>query len=650
MNRIFAFIIGMVCCLTVMAANPGGGGASSIPRDTCIAVSQSGECYSFINGKRTQYVTPRLKANNNPAKAPHVVGETTYNKLRYSIFDFEEGNGYVATLLGWVDSYDYYSKIVIPNTVPYNGQNVPVTAVNKKAFYGGWGITSVSFGENILGVFDYAFYSCKLTELYIPISMQIIFEGAFMYNPLESVKFEKPNRKNPSLLIYPFAFACLYIRDFQIPARLDPRSYILTDRSRSIKKSNGLNDSNMGDINILTNPFAQNPYLSSFSICEASDDSDTPSTQSEDDNESTYFEVVNDALCVVSGSGDNRRIAIVAYPSGKTDENFQLTDNLIFVNDAAFNITGLKSIKLKSTATSNQSDPKISVYGNAFENNTRLENLSFEASGDVQLPPGMAGLCPNLQNINIGAGVTNYSTIDDVVYESENGAMALVCYPGGKRDEEFVIPDGVRIIRENAMSSNEYVKRVTMPDGLTIIGSQAFLSCTQLSRIDFPSTLETISAYAFYGCSLENIFIPASVKKIYRNAFYTDQNTIRNVTVLCETPPVATNDEVADVIFSPETLETATLILPNNLDPTTFTSYPAWDFKNVQSAGIEDIIIDANFDFYIDDHEIISQVDTPVVVLNISGTIVGKGKEVTITTPGLYIVRQGSKVIKIAIK
>lgn len=214
MNRFFSFLLSLVCCLTLSATRPGGGGGELSSRDSCIAVSLTGECYSFIDGAQPQRVSHKINESQSPAKAPHHVGKTTQNKLLYSIFDFDDGNGCVATLVGWVDSYDYYPDIVIPNTVSYNGDNVPVTGVDIKAFFGGWGINSVKFGENVGAVFDYAFYGCNLTDLFIPISVRMIFEGAFMYNPLESVKFEKPNLKNPPLNIGIFAFACLKIRDF----------------------------------------------------------------------------------------------------------------------------------------------------------------------------------------------------------------------------------------------------------------------------------------------------------------------------------------------------------------------------------------------------------------------------------------------------
>ncbi len=115
-------------------------------------------------------------------------------------------------------------------------------------------------------------------------------------------------------------------------------------------------------------------------------------------------------------------------------------------------------------------------------------------------------------------------------------------------------------------------------------------------------------------------------------------------------PPVSSNGEVAGSIFSPETLENATLRVPDNVDCSTFTSHPAWAFKNVRSAGIDDVNPDADSDFYVDGKTVISKGNNVMEVFHIDGTIVGKGNPVTVPSPGIYIVSQGSKASRILLR
>ncbi len=626
MNRFLTMLLGTFFCLPLMASNPGGGGINA--PDTCQAVSLDGKQYTFVFTDGDKSNVRDFNDRRAPNKAPHVVGETIKDKLRYSIFDFDEGNGYVATLIGWVDSYDYYENIVVPNTVKYDGQDVPVTTINNYAFCNGWGIKSVTIGNNVIAICKNAFYSCSITDLYIPISVIWIQKCAFMYNPLESVKFQKPNQTMPPLQIDIFAFACLRIKEFELPARLSPYSLIL-DRG---------------------NPLALNPYLSTISINPATGSWGAPSREPVDESEYCAFEIINDALCVVSGTGDNRRVAIVAYPGGNTKESFELSENLIDVNNAAFGQTSLRSIKFKATAPANQNETKISVYGSAFGYNSELEKLSFEASGDVQLPSGMATGCGNLESIDIGDGITNYSVDDDVIYQTIDGELTLVNYPSGKKDNIFDIPEGVTCISSNAMSQNEYVREVNMPHGMINIGELAFVNCSQLRQVNLPSTLQVISSEAFYGCRLENITIPASVTHIDEQAFYSDRSVINSVNVLCDTPPVSSSGEVASEIFSEETLESATLTLPDNVDYTVFTSHPAWAFKNVQSAGIDNIEADTNQGFRIDGNTVTSISESPIELIGVDGSIISFGLTVTVPSPGIYFIRQNDKTYKVAIR
>lgn len=620
-------LLGLIYILPMMAVNPGGGG--SVPNDTCIAVSLSGECYSFVEGSQPMRMTRKGNTNQSPAKVPHVVGQTTINKLVYSVFDPDEGNGWVATLMGWADSYDYYPDIVIPNTIKYDGIDVPVTAVNQMAFMNGWGIESVKFGANVCSIFAYAFYGCSLTKLKIPISVMMIWQSAFMYNPLEKVTFENPYKTSPPLFIGPFAFACLRIKDFEIPARNSPYSYTEKDRG---------------------NPFARNPQLSSFSINPATGSWGAPSRASDGDGEQCTFEIINDALCVVEGSGENRWVTVVAYPSGNTKESFELTENLIDVNDEAFSQSNnLRSIRLKASSTSESQPTKLAVYGGAFKDNINLEDLSLEAQGDVELSSDMVAGCTGLETVELGSGITNYSVTDDVIYQTINGEKTLVCYPAGKVDDVFTIPNGVIAIDSYAFSGNPLIWKVVMPSGLKTIGYGAFYDCIRLYSAEMPNTLEEISGRAFANSQLNEITIPASVSIIDDDAFYTEQQ-ISKVTVHCLTPPLSSTGDVASEIFSATTLDQAILELPDNVASETFTNHPAWAFKQVQSAGIDDIASDNSQCFRIDGNTISSMNNQPMEIFNIDGTLAGSGMSFTVPSSGIYLVQQGPNIAKISIR
>ena len=59
-----------------------------------------------------------------------------------------------------------------------------------------------------------------------------------------------------------------------------------------------------------------------------------------------------------------------------------------------------------------------------------------------------------------------------------------------------------------------------IPDGVRVIGDEAFMNCENLMTITIPESVEVIGASAFEYCkSLKSIFIPKNVKEIKNCAF-----------------------------------------------------------------------------------------------------------------------------------
>ena len=69
--------------------------------------------------------------------------------------------------------------------------------------------------------------------------------------------------------------------------------------------------------------------------------------------------------------------------------------------------------------------------------------------------------------------------------------------------------------------NKEDIVSLEVPEGVKVIGENAFTNCSQLKTVTLPSSLTDISDNAFYGCiALENITIPTNVVNIAKNAFF----------------------------------------------------------------------------------------------------------------------------------
>ena len=125
-------------------------------------------------------------------------------------------------------------------------------------------------------------------------------------------------------------------------------------------------------------------------------------------------------------------------------------------------------------------------------------------------------------------------------FEIENGDI-LVHYGG--IDKNVVIPDGIKEIRWQAFSGDEYMesivipnsvvsiswgvfygctalKSVVIPNSVTTLESEAFSECSSLKSVQISNNLSELQDYTFNGCkSLENVIIPNGITSIGYSCF-----------------------------------------------------------------------------------------------------------------------------------
>lgn len=100
----------------------------------------------------------------------------------------------------------------------------------------------------------------------------------------------------------------------------------------------------------------------------------------------------------------------------------------------------------------------------------------------------------------------------------------LIKYNG--KDENVVIPDGVRIIADGVFAGKLTVKTVTLPSGLEYVGNSAFRSCYNLTEVVFDKdTPPVLGENAFDGCPLINSAETAILNVDRRDMFFSDKTS-----------------------------------------------------------------------------------------------------------------------------
>ena len=170
-----------------------------------------------------------------------------------------------------------------------------------------------------------------------------------------------------------------------------------------------------------------------------------------------------------------------------------------------------------------------SIGNGAFRNCPRLKRITIP-DGVTSIGNGAFENCFELTSINIPDGVTSIGTnafngcsgLTDITvdnrnssYCSESGVLfnknktKFICYPAGKTDSSYKIPDEVTSIGYAAFEECTGLTSIYIPDGVTSIGDYAFERCTGLESITIPDSVNSIGYEAFDRCTkLTSIYIP----------------------------------------------------------------------------------------------------------------------------------------------
>jgi len=103
---------------------------------------------------------------------------------------------------------------------------------------------------------------------------------------------------------------------------------------------------------------------------------------------------------------------------------------------------------------------------------------------------------------------------------SADGKRLLKVTNNDLKNGEFILPDTVTHIGDDAFRDCTGLTQVTIPDSVEHIGNSAFRGCERLTQVTIPNSVKHIGGNAFRDCeSLTQVTIPDSVEHIGDNAF-----------------------------------------------------------------------------------------------------------------------------------
>jgi hypothetical protein len=115
------------------------------------------------------------------------------------------------------------------------------------------------------------------------------------------------------------------------------------------------------------------------------------------------------------------------------------------------------------------------------------------------------GYCSVLTNVTAGAANPNYASADGVLFDK--AMKTVVVCPAGLAGS-YAIPNTVTNIGVGAFITCSSLTNVTIPHSVTSIGEDAFTFCSSLTSAMIPSSVTSIGLVPFYSCgSLTNITV-----------------------------------------------------------------------------------------------------------------------------------------------
>lgn len=123
----------------------------------------------------------------------------------------------------------------------------------------------------------------------------------------------------------------------------------------------------------------------------------------------------------------------------------------------------------------------------------------------------------NIKNIDVDIENNSYYSEDGNLYDKNK--HTLIRYASGKKEDNFIVPEGVENIADSAFSDCN-LSNITIPDSVISIGDSAF-GASKLESINIPEGITSIGQSVFSHClGLTNINIPNNVTSIGENAFF----------------------------------------------------------------------------------------------------------------------------------
>lgn len=195
----------------------------------------------------------------------------------------------------------------------------------------------------------------------------------------------------------------------------------------------------------------------------------------------------------------------------------QLPEGLTHIDEYAFWDTRFEHITLPST---------LQIIGRESFRYSRLRSIDVPANV-VEIKAGAFENCDSLRHATLPDGLLYLQNeafrdcplLEDVALPAGLRVLGEWVFHGNKSKKAFVQPPLINVVPNYICCNCDNLQSVTLHERVTAINGSAFRECHKLTHIDLPQGLTLIGDWAFNDTPLEEVNIPASVRRIEERAF-----------------------------------------------------------------------------------------------------------------------------------
>lgn len=200
-----------------------------------------------------------------------------------------------------------------------------------------------------------------------------------------------------------------------------------------------------------------------------------------------------------------------AFRSCYSLKNIDLPPNIVYIGKNAFAFCWeLQSISFPSKLKKIDED--------AFTWCESLSNVVFSDSITTLGTTAFAA-CNELSKIVLPVSVENYSTapfagcqtLTTIIVDEDNSFISVIdnilynkkltiiwCYPAGKTEKEFILPEGIRDIGPCTFAYNNHLESITIPNSVKLIYQNVFTESPNIKKLNYNGTVKEWQAIKKY--------------------------------------------------------------------------------------------------------------------------------------------------------